>query len=62
MKTGWWKLNVTWTDEDMDEHRFLTDIDREHIAECIKEGYKEGQLVHEDEEECDDLSINRKTI
>ena len=56
MKTGWWKLNITWTDEDMDEHRFLTDIDREHIAECIKEGYKEGQLVHEDEEECDENS------
>ena len=46
MTRGWWKLNITWTDEDMDEHEFLTDMDREHIADYIKEGYKEGELIH----------------
>lgn len=51
MKTGWWKLNITWTDEDMDEHMFLNDTDREHIAECIKEGYREGEIIQEDEKE-----------
>ena len=51
MKTGWWSLQITWTDEHMDEHMFLTDTDREHIAECIKEGYKEGQLTHEEDED-----------
>lgn len=47
-KQGWWKLNITWTDEDMDELSFLNDADREHIVKCITEGYAQGELIHEE--------------
>ena len=50
MKSGWWKLSITWTDEDMDQFMFLDDADRDHIAELIKDGYKEGELIHEYDE------------
>lgn len=35
---GWWKLTVTGVDE-------LNDADKEHIAELIKQGYTEGEIV-----------------
>lgn len=35
---NWWKLDTGDTD--------VTDTDREHIAEQIKEGFTEGQIVH----------------
>lgn len=50
MKEGWWRLTITWTDEEMDEFMFLTDTDREHIADCIKNGCDEGELIHEENE------------
>lgn len=40
--TGWWTLNAT-----ID----LTDADREHIARLIVEGYTEGQIVQELDDE-----------
>lgn len=35
---GWWKLEVNCK---------LEDVDREHIAELIKEGYTEGEIIEE---------------
>lgn len=40
MTRGWWK--ITYTIEP-------NDIDLEHIAKLIQEGYIEGEMVHEDE-------------
>ena len=39
---AWWNLDV-----DVE----LTDDDREHIAQMIKEGYTQGEICHEDEDE-----------
>lgn len=39
---GWWKLEC-----DVE----LTDADIYHITEAIKEGYTEGEIVHEEEED-----------
>lgn len=44
MKNGWWKLQIFGVEE-------LNDIDREHIAKLITEGYIEGQIIQEDEPE-----------
>jgi hypothetical protein len=41
-KRGWWKLIVT--DDDCE----LSDCDREHIAECIINGYSEGEIVKDE--------------
>ena len=50
MKTGWWHL--TWEDtSDFDEELTeLNDIDREHIAKCIIDGFTQGQIVQEEDE------------
>jgi len=42
---GWWKLtyNSVESDNDLD----LDEADLEHIAEAIKEGYTEGEIVGE---------------
>ncbi len=40
---GWWKLNISGIDK-------LNDIDREHVAKLIIEGYVEGQIIQEDKE------------
>ena len=37
---GWWKLSIEGVDE-------LNDIDREHIAKLIIEGYSQGEIIHE---------------
>ena len=37
---GWWKLDA-WKDNEEE----LTDADKEHIAEAIKEGYTDGEIV-----------------
>lgn len=42
-KRGWWQLfseNV-----ENDALLELSDVDREHIAELIKQGYTEGEIV-----------------
>ena len=46
-KTGWWKLN--WESTSTPDLTELNDIDLEHIAECIKQGCTEGQIVQEEE-------------
>ena len=51
-KHGWWciKFDITL---DGEEVRFedLSEISQEHIAECIKEGYRQGEVYEYDEEE-----------
>ena len=42
MKTGWWKIEFT---IEPDEY------DRDHIAELIKQGFTEGEIVQEETEE-----------
>lgn len=42
-KTGWWKLETT-GDFDLD------DTDRDHIANLVRQGYIQGQLIHEEED------------
>ena len=41
---GWWKLEA-WKQDDKGNDIELNDCDLNHIAECIKEGYTEGELV-----------------
>ena len=45
-KTSWWSLTI----QDYPNFK-LNDIDLEHIAEMIKQGYDNGQLIQESEEE-----------
>ena len=40
---AWWDLKITGKFE-------LTDVDREHIAELIKEGFTSGNLTDEKED------------
>jgi hypothetical protein len=40
---GWWELKT--------EGEELNDIDREHIAKMIIQGYTGGEIVHEEEDE-----------
>ena len=42
METGTWALKIDGIDE-------LTDLDREHIAGLIVNGYITGELIHADE-------------
>lgn len=49
MKTGWWKITYT---IEPDENTL------EHIAELIKEGYTQGEMIvhdeiEDEEEECE---------
>ena len=46
MKTSWWRLTI----EDYPNYK-PNDIDLEHIAECIKQGYDNGELIQEDEDD-----------
>ena len=43
MVHGWWDLNIGDCE--------LSDGDREHIAEMIKEGYTSGEICHEEKVE-----------
>tara|TARA_R100001015_G_C4548409_1_gene110836 strand:+ start:56 stop:208 length:153 start_codon:yes stop_codon:yes gene_type:complete len=45
-RTSWWTLTI----EDYPNYK-PNDIDLEHIAERIKQGYDNGQLTQESEEE-----------
>ena len=51
MKTGWWSVDFTLT-LDGEEVSFdeLSDNSRQHIIDCLKEGYEQGELIEEDEE------------
>ena len=42
MKSSWWKLTI----EDYPNYK-PSDVDLEHIAEMIKQGYDNGQLIQE---------------
>jgi len=39
-KSSWWSLKI----EDYPNYK-PNDVDLEHIAECIKQGYDNGQLI-----------------
>lgn len=45
---GWWKLEA-WKEDSNGKEVELSDYDLEHIAECIKDGYKEGEVVDGDD-------------
>jgi len=50
MKRGWWKF--TWESVDAEnEITALNECDLEHIADCIKQGYVEGEIIQSDEED-----------
>ncbi len=40
---GWWKLE-SWKEDSKGNDAELDDVDREHIAELIKEGYTQGEV------------------
>lgn len=42
---GWWHLIVE--NIDSDSYMELNDTDREHIAKLIKEGYNQGEIIHD---------------
>lgn len=44
MKRGSWKLLIDGVDE-------LNDVDREHIAKFIVDGYTSGEVVQEEDED-----------
>jgi|TARA_R110000824_G_scaffold63708_1_gene167239 hypothetical protein len=44
MKTGWWSLTI----QDYPNYE-PNDIDLEHIAEMIKQGYHQGELIQEED-------------
>jgi len=46
IKTSWWTLKI----EDYPNYK-PNDADLEHIAECIKQGYDNGQLIQEGEDD-----------
>lgn len=47
---GWWKLEA-WKESVDGEAVELDDVDLDHIAELIKEGYTSGEVVDSDPEE-----------
>jgi len=44
--SGWWNLELT-----ENSHNELSECDLEQIAECIKEGYTNGEIVEDEVEE-----------
>lgn len=49
MKRGWWKF--TWESVGENDITELNECDLEHIADCIKQGYTEGEIIQEEEED-----------
>ena len=49
MKSSWWKLTI----EDYPNYK-PSDVDLEYIAEMIKQGYDNGQLIQEEEDQEND--------
>ena len=45
MTRGWWTIKYEPVDEGFVEPN---DVDLEHIAECIKEGYTSGEILQEE--------------
>lgn len=50
MKTGWWEVFFKLKLEG-EEVRFndLSETTQEHITKCITEGYRQGEIVEDDE-------------
>jgi len=48
-KTSWWSLTI----KDYPNYE-PNDVDLEHIAEMIKQGYDNGQLIQEEEDQEND--------
>ena len=46
IKTSWWSLTI----QDYPNYQ-PSESDLEHIAKCIKDGYDQGQLIQEGEDE-----------
>ena len=46
LKTSWWSLTI----QDYPNYQ-PSESDLEHIAKCIKDGYDQGQLIQEGEDE-----------
>lgn len=48
-KNGWWvvKFDITLDGEDI-EFEDLDECSQDHILECIKEGYVQGEVVEKD--------------
>lgn len=47
---AWWKLELN-PDYQNGAHLELTDADLEHIAELIKQGFTEGEIVRDEAED-----------
>ena len=45
---GWWKLEAWKQDSKLNDVE-LDDADLEHIAEAIKEGYTQGEVIDSDD-------------
>lgn len=43
VEKGWWKLTITGVDH-------MNETDRHYIAEWIRQGFNEGEIIHEKEE------------
>ncbi len=47
--TGYWEIKINiWDDDDADKFIEPNEIDLEHIAEMIKQGYTSGEVVHDE--------------
>jgi hypothetical protein len=53
-KMGWWKLEAWKLNSEGETTDQLSDTDREHIAESIKDGCTSGEIIDEDEKTEDD--------
>ena len=42
-KTGWWSINIDFEGE-------ISDDTLNHISDCIKKGFTQGQIIEEKEE------------
>lgn len=56
MKRGWWELKIT---GDID-HYTLDDISKEHIANMILEGYDQGELNQDDDDEDPEMTTGEE--
>lgn len=50
MARGWWRLSIEMWDDDSSAAPRPNDVTLEHIAECVANGFVEGEIVQDDEE------------
>ena len=61
-KTGWWTVNFDITlDGQTISFDSLDDASQQHIVECIREGYRQGEVVMETDDE-ENEEINEENI